>query len=86
MPNELWIYDVIGSGLFESGVTDKSVKQEMAKFDKAQPVLMRINSPGGSMFHAVAIRTQLEQWEAGYDAQIDRGRCCIDEEDCRYAG
>lgn len=71
MPNELWIYDVIGFGFFEDGVTGKSVRDELAAFDKKQPINVRINSPGGDVFEAVAIRAQLEQWPAGVNVQVD---------------
>lgn len=71
MASELWIYDIIGEGFFESGVTAKSVRDELAKFDKKQRVNVRINSPGGNVFEAVAIRAQLEQWDAGVDVQVD---------------
>jgi ATP-dependent Clp protease protease subunit len=71
MANELWIYDVIGEGLFESGVTAKGVRDELAKFDKNKPIEMRLNTPGGSMREAMAIHTMLSQWKAGVNAQID---------------
>jgi ATP-dependent protease ClpP protease subunit len=71
MANELYIYDIIGAGFFEEGVTAKSVRDELAKMDKKQPIEARINSPGGDVFEAVAIRAQLEQWPAGVNVQID---------------
>lgn len=71
MTNELWLYDIIGSGFFEEGLTGKSVRDELAKMDKKQPINVRINSPGGDVFEAVAIRAQLEQWPGGVNVQID---------------
>lgn len=71
MSNDLWVYDAIGAGFFEEGVTAKSVRDELAKMDKKEPVLVRINSPGGDVFDAVAIRTQLAQWPSGVNVQID---------------
>jgi ATP-dependent Clp protease, protease subunit len=71
MPNELWIYDVIGRGFFEEGVTDVSVRDELKKFKDTEPLLVRINSPGGSVAHAVSIKTQLEQWKGEVNIQID---------------
>lgn len=71
MENELWIYDVIGKGFFEVGVTAESVRDELAKFDKSKPIQLYINSPGGSVSHAVTIHTMLSQWKAGVDVQID---------------
>jgi len=69
--NELYIYDIIGAGFFEEGVTAKSVRDELSKMDKSQRLTVRINSPGGSVFDGVAIRAQLEQWEAGVDVKVD---------------
>jgi ATP-dependent Clp protease protease subunit len=71
MANELWIYDVIGEGFFEAGVTAKGVRDDLAKLNKKQRVQVRINSPGGDVFEAVAIRAQLEQWPAGVDVRVD---------------
>jgi ATP-dependent Clp protease, protease subunit len=69
--NILWIYDFIGEGFFESGVTAKSVRDELAELDREQRLSVRINSPGGDVFEAIAIRAQLAEWEAGVDVQID---------------
>lgn len=71
MDNTIYIYDVIGAGFFEEGVTAKSVRDELAKMDKTKPVVARINSPGGDVFEGVAIRAQLEQWAAGVDIIVD---------------
>lgn len=71
MSNELYIYDVIGEGFFESGVTAKGVRDELAKLSKKDPITVRINSPGGSVFEAVAIRAQLEQWPGGVNVVVD---------------
>lgn len=71
MPNELWIYDVIGESFFESGVTDKSVRDELKKMKDTEPLTVRINSPGGSVAHAVAIKTMLDQWKGPVSVQID---------------
>lgn len=69
--NELFIYDVIGEGFFESGVTAKGVRDELAKFDKKERITARINSPGGDVFEGVAIRTLLAEWKAGVDVFVD---------------
>lgn len=71
MPNELWIYDTIGEGFFESGVTDKSVRDDLAKFKNTEPLLVRINSPGGDIMQAVAIKTMLDQWKGEVSIQVD---------------
>lgn len=71
MANELWIYDVIGESFWESGVTAKSVRDELAKFKDTDPLLVRIKSPGGAVDHAVAIKTMLDQWKGPVSVQID---------------
>lgn len=71
MDNVLWIYDFIGEGFFEAGVTAKGVRDELAKLDRKQKLSVRVNSPGGDVFEAIAIRAQLAEWEAGVDFQVD---------------
>lgn len=71
MPNELFVYDVIGEGFFEAGVTAKGVRDELAKFDKKRPISVHVNSPGGDVFEGVAIRTQLAEWKAGVNVFVD---------------
>lgn len=71
MANELWIYDVIGEDFFGEGVTPKSVRDQMKSMDKAEPLLVRINSPGGSVFDGVAIKTLIDEWQAGVQVQVD---------------
>lgn len=67
---EIWLYGVVG----EAGYGDVSaldVRDELAKFRKSEPVVVRINSPGGSVFEGVSIRTQLAEWPGGVDVQVD---------------
>lgn len=71
MANELYIYDTIGEGLFESGVTDKSVASELKGMDKAQPIAVYINSFGGSVKHGLGIYNQLKTWQAGVNVRVD---------------
>jgi len=71
MANELWIYDVIGEDFFGEGVTPKAVRDQMKSMDRAEPLLVRINSPGGSVFDGVAIKTLLDEWQAGVQVQVD---------------
>jgi ATP-dependent Clp protease, protease subunit len=71
MDNVLWIYDFIGEGFFEAGVTAKGVRDDLAKLDREQPLSVRINSPGGDVFEAIAIRAQIAEWAAGVTVQID---------------
>lgn len=71
MANELYIYDVIGESFWESGVTDKSVRDELKGMKAGDPLSVRVNSPGGSVSHAVAIKTMIEQWKGPVSIQID---------------
>lgn len=71
MPNEIWIYDVIGEGFWTEGVTAKSVRDELAKYQPEDRITARINSPGGDAFEGVAILTLLQQHQGGVDVQID---------------
>lgn len=68
---ELWIYDVIGEDFFGEGVTPKAVRDQLQKMDKTEPLLVRINSPGGSVFDGVAIKTLLDEWPAQVNVQVD---------------
>lgn len=67
---EVWLYGVIGEEGY-GDVSAKDVRDELAKFDKSQPVVVRINSPGGSVYEGVSIRTMLSQWPGGVDVQVD---------------
>lgn len=68
---DLWIYEIIGEDWLESGVTAKSVRDELAKLDKGERVNVRINSPGGDVFEAVAINALLAEWSGGVDVHVD---------------
>ena len=67
---EIWLYGVIGEEGY-GDVSAKDVRDALAKFNKSQPVVVRINSPGGSVYEGVSIRTQLSQWPGGVDVQVD---------------
>ena len=69
--NELWLYDIIGDGFWSEGLTGRSVRDALAEFDPEEPLAVRINSPGGDVFEAQAIRTLLSEWQAVVDVQID---------------
>lgn len=71
MSNELWIYDAIGSDDYGTGVTPASVRDDLRQIPAKERVLVRINSPGGDVFAAVAIRQILAERKAGYDVQVD---------------
>lgn len=64
----LYIYDVIG-GMF-GGVDAEEVARDLAATE-ASTIHVRINSPGGDVFDAVAISTALRQHPANVVAHID---------------
>lgn len=68
---EIWIYDVIGEGVFFDGVTSKAVRDDLAAADPEEEIMVRINSPGGDVFEAQAIRTMLAQRKGPVNVQID---------------
>ena len=43
MPNDLWIYDVIGESLWETGVTAKQVREDLKALDQNERLQVRIN-------------------------------------------
>lgn len=71
MPAELWIDDVIGADFFGEGITAKKVRDELKQIDSAERILLRINSPGGYVFEAASIVSQLSEHPGGVDVQID---------------
>lgn len=71
MANELWLYGVIGAMGGEGWIGPLQVRDDMAKFDKKQPITLRINSPGGIVNDAVAIRSLLSQWDKGFNVRVD---------------
>lgn len=68
---ELHLYGVIGSSWFEEGITAASVKEKLDSFAGATRLNIFINSPGGSVFEADAIYSQLERWKGEKVAYID---------------
>lgn len=68
---ELWIYDVIGEGWFEEGVTAAKVRDDLAEFSADEDLLVRINSPGGDVFEAAAIVSLLDEWKGALTVKVD---------------
>lgn len=71
MANEIYVYDTIGEGFFEAGVTDKSIAAELKGMDTSKPVNVYINSFGGSVKHGMGIYNQLSRWPGGVSVRID---------------
>jgi len=66
----LWIYDPIDSYGGDWGVSALDVRDTLAGFGGAD-LSVRINSPGGDYFEAVAIRTLLAQYPGKVTMRID---------------
>jgi ATP-dependent Clp protease protease subunit len=68
---ELMIYDQIGAGFFSDGVTAKDVKAQLDANQDVSRIVVRINSPGGSVFEGSAIYSLLTQSGKPVDVVID---------------
>lgn len=68
---EILIYDEIGYGWFDEGVTAKGFKQELKDLGAVKSIDVRINSPGGSVVHGLAIYNALKDHPADINIHID---------------
>lgn len=70
---ELHIYGAIGSSWWDEGITAESIRHRLdrATASGAKRLNIFINSPGGSVFEADAIYSQLERWQGEKVAYID---------------
>jgi len=64
---ELSIYDEIGA----YGVSAKAFLADLGKLSDAAPLTLRLNSPGGSVFDAVAIYNALQRHTGTVTVTID---------------
>jgi Protease subunit of ATP-dependent Clp proteases len=64
---EVSIYDEIGA----FGVSAKGFLAELAALPEDAPLTLRLNSPGGSVFDAVAIHNALRRHPGGATVWID---------------
>ena len=55
MSNEINLFGVIGNVGGERGITAQQVKTLLAKMDQTQPLIVRIDSEGGSVFDGLSI-------------------------------
>jgi len=67
---EILIYDVIGRGFFEDGVTAAGINEEL-KAANGEDVLVRINSPGGIASEGVTIKTLLDDYDGAVRVKVD---------------
>ncbi len=70
---ELLIYDVIGEDFFGEGVSAKGVIAELKDFalGPEDELIVRVNSPGGSVFDALAIYNALLAYPANVVARVE---------------
>lgn len=67
---EILIYDVIDPDPWFGGVSAQDFVQDLANVD-SDSILVRINSPGGDVYDALAITNALRNHEASVTVQID---------------
>lgn len=69
---DLWVYDVIGEDWWTgAGVTAKKVVDALAELKGIKTLNIFINSPGGDVFEAKAILTNLLRFEAEKVVHVD---------------
>ena len=69
---QLYIYDEIGESLFsDEGVTAQRLAADLAAAGNVHDILVRVNSPGGSVFEGLAIFNGLVSHGARIRAQVD---------------
>ena len=68
---DIVMYGVIGSDEFWDDVCDKTIKEEIGNLGDVENINLYINSPGGSVFAAVAIANTLKNHKAKVTAFID---------------
>ena len=68
---ELILYGNIGSDEYWDDISDKAFKQDIENIGDVDNIILHINSPGGSVFSAVAIANTLKNHKATVTANID---------------
>lgn len=68
---ELILYGSIGSDEYWDDISDKAFKQDIENLGDVENITLHINSPGGSVFSAVAIANTLKSHKAKITANID---------------
>ena len=68
---ELILYGSIGSDEYWDDISDKVFKQDIENLGDVENITLHINSPGGSVFSAVAIANTLKNHKAKITANID---------------
>jgi ATP-dependent protease ClpP protease subunit len=69
---ELLCYELIGEDVWTGdGVTAKLVKQQLDQAPQCSDILLRINSPGGDVFEAIAIVNLLRSQKKPIEVRVD---------------
>lgn len=68
---EVILYGSIGSDEYWDDISDKAFKQDIENLGDVENITLHINSPGGSVFSAVAIANTLKNHKAKVTANID---------------
>lgn len=67
----LYLYDVIGAGFFDDGLTAKSIVEWLGSLTNVGELVVRINSPGGDVFDGLGIFNALVRFPAKKSVFID---------------
>lgn len=68
---EIFIYDAIGSGFFDGGISAKSFSESMKSLGNVSTLDIYMNSPGGSVFEGIAIHNQIKRFAGKKVVHID---------------
>ncbi len=68
---EITIYDTIGKGFFEEGITAETVLDDLNALGDVTDIDVRINSPGGNVWDGMAIYNLLTSHLAQVHVYID---------------
>lgn len=68
---EVFLYDEIGSGFFDSSVSAKQFADDLKAMGKVDRINVRVNSPGGDVFDGLAIYNTLKRHPAYVAMDID---------------
>lgn len=68
---ELYIYQAIGAGWFDEGLTAQTVAEALVGMKGVKTLNVYVNSPGGDVFEAKSIYAQLQRFEAKKVGYVD---------------
>jgi HK97 family phage major capsid protein/ATP-dependent Clp endopeptidase proteolytic subunit ClpP len=68
---EILIYEEIGESFFSEGIGAKQFAEDLKALGEVDKIVLRINSPGGSVFEGLAIYNQLKGNRAEKEVHVD---------------